>query len=175
MLVEKNKQLMEAAEHSSYQDEVLSHPSMWYTLRLPCFLGSAHLAAFHDQSSHQVEILKTRNHELHEYAHPAATHTEFLPCTCLCDTPTDLIDSIHHHTAHRTMKEMEVKRDLFKQKYRSLEEARDKLLDYVKELEEEQRNNRLEIKVRVWPLASSLYIQNRRESRSSAALSVFVS
>lgn len=83
MLVEKNKQLMEAAEHSSYQDE----------------------------SSHQVEILKTRNHELHE-----------------------------------TMKEMEVKRDLFKQKYRSLEEARDKLLEYVKELEEEQRNNRLEIK-----------------------------
>lgn len=73
------------------------------------------------------------------------------------------------------MKEMEVKRDLFKQKYRSLEEARDKLLEYVKELEEEQRNNRLEIKVRVWPLASSLYIKNRRKSRSSAALSVFVS
>lgn len=45
------------------------------------------------------------------------------------------------------MKELEVKKELSKQKYRSLEEARDKLLEYVKELEEEQRNNRLEIKV----------------------------
>jgi len=74
------------------------------------------------------------------------------------------------------MKEMEVKRDLFKQKYRSLEEARDKLLEYVKELEEEQRNNRLEIKVRVWPLASCVLcacavVRVRcQESRSSAAL-----
>ncbi len=49
--------------------------------------------------------------------------------------------------SYRAKEEIEMKRKLLKSKYHSMEEAREKLLEYVKELEEEQRNNRLEIKV----------------------------
>lgn len=88
MLVEKNKQLMEAAEQAVQEDEVrmtrmfgnFGHFSPGNDLVFDASHGDA-------QSSHQVEQLKTRNKELHAY----------VPCLCIsvpCLLPSFIVCTI---------------------------------------------------------------------------------